>query len=185
MRKIVAQLFVSLDGVVEAPEQWHFPYYDEQMGTAVAEQFHGSDTLLLGRATYEVFAASWPERGSEVPLADRINTMRKIVASSTLKAVDWQNSTLISGNVTTALTELKQRPGGNITVSGSPTLVRSLLDGDVLDELQLLVHPVVLGRGRRLFEENSPQRPLRLADSEAFKTGVVHLTYHPLPPAGR
>ncbi|MFD1938746.1 MULTISPECIES: dihydrofolate reductase family protein [Nonomuraea] len=182
MRKIVAQLFVSVDGVMQAPEDWHFPYYDERMAEVVAEQFHQSDILLLGRTTYQVFADSWPGRGSEVPLADRINTMPKLVASTTLNTVAWQNSTLISGTVADELTKLKQQPGRNITISGSPTLVRSLLHDDVLDELQLLVHPVVLGHGRRLFEEDGLNKSLRLADSEVFKTGVVHLTYQPAVP---
>lgn len=181
MRSIVAQLFVSADGVMEAPENWHFPYYDDRMAEVVAEQFHQSDILLLGRRTYEVFAASWPQRGSEPPLADRINTMPKLVASTTLSAVAWQNSTLINGTAADELAKLKQQPGRNITISGSATLVRSLLHDDVLDELQLLIHPVVLGHGRRLFEDDL-NKPLRLAGSEAFKTGVVHLTYHPAVP---
>ncbi|MFE3448136.1 dihydrofolate reductase family protein [Nonomuraea sp. NPDC059194] len=182
MRKIVAQLFVSVDGVMQAPEDWHFPYYDERMAEVVAEQFHQSDILLLGRTTYQVFAGSWPEHGSEVPLADRINTMPKLVASTTLNTVAWQNSTLISGTVADELTKLKQQPGRNITIAGSPTLVRSLLHDDVLDELQLLVHPVVLGHGRRLFEEDDLNKSLRLAGSEVFRTGVVHLTYQPAVP---
>ncbi|WP_433368761.1 dihydrofolate reductase family protein [Streptosporangium sp. CA-115845] len=179
MRKIIAQLFVSVDGVMEAPEDWHFPYYDEQMGDVVAEQFHQADTLLLGRATYEVFAASWPQRGSEVPLAERINAMPKLVASTTLDTVRWHNSTLIGGDVATELTKLKKEPGNNITISGSPTLVQSLLRENVLDELQLLVHPIVLGHGRRLFADGR-RTPLRLIDSARFNTGVLHLTYQPV-----
>lgn len=179
MRKVVAQLFVSVDGVVEAPEDWHFPYYDDRMAAVVAEQFDQSDILLLGRTTYEVFAASWPERRSETPLADRINTMPKLVASTTLTTVAWQNSSLISGTVADELAELKQQPGRNITISGSPTLARSLLNDDVLDELRLLVHPVLLGHGRRLFGEGGFAKPLHLAGSETFRTGVVHLTYRP------
>ncbi|MER5624134.1 dihydrofolate reductase family protein [Streptosporangium amethystogenes] len=178
MRKIVAQLFVSVDGVMEAPEDWHFPYYNEQMGEVVAAQFHESDILLLGRTTYEVFAASWPQRGSEVPLAERINTMPKLVASTTLDTVRWHNTTLLGGDVAAELTKLKEEPGNNITISGSPTLVRSLLREGILDELQLLVHPIVLGRGRRLFDDDR-QTPLRLIDSATFSTGVVHLTYQP------
>ncbi|MDF5754495.1 dihydrofolate reductase family protein [Spongiactinospora sp. TRM90649] len=179
MRKIIAQLFVSVDGVMEAPEDWHFPYYDDQMGEVVAEQFHQADTLLLGRATYEVFAASWPQRGDEVPLAKRINAMPKLVASTTLDTVHWHNSTLIVGDVATELTKLKEGPGDNITISGSPTLVRSLLRENVLDELQLLVHPIVLGHGGRLFADDGRRTPLRLVDSVTFGTGVLHLTYRP------
>ncbi|MEU5939441.1 dihydrofolate reductase family protein [Micromonospora sp. NPDC047548] len=179
MRKIVAQLFVSVDGVMEAPEEWHFPYYNEQMGEAFAKLLAQADTMLLGRATYEIFADSWPHRGSDVPFADQLNTMPKLVASTTLAEVRWQNSTLIRGNVADELTKRKQQAGKNMAISGSPTLVRSLLRDGVLDELQLLVHPVVLGSGRRLFEDEKAATPLQLADSITFSTGVVSLTYQP------
>ncbi|GAA3472792.1 dihydrofolate reductase family protein [Nonomuraea roseola] len=179
MSKIVAQLFVSVDGVVEAPEQWHFPYYDEQMATAVSGQLDKADILLLGRRTYEVFAASWPARGSEVPFADRINSMPKLVASTTLTSLDWHNSTLIRGEVPVELASLKAEPGQHITVSGSLTLVRSLMRHDLLDELELLVHPIVLGAGDRLFEDDGERKPLQLVRSTTFPTGVLHLTYRP------
>jgi dihydrofolate reductase len=184
MRKIVAQLFLSLDGVVEAPEQWQFPYHDEQMAEVVAAQFHDSDALLLGRITYEIFAASWPKRGSQVPLADRINAMPKLVASTTLSTLDWHNSTLIHGDVAEELTRLKKEPGNNISISGSPTLVRALLHANVLDELQLFIHPLILNHGQRLFAEDGERKPLRLVDSATFSTGVLHLTYQPSSPHG-
>lgn len=179
MRKIIAGLFVSVDGVVESPEEWHFPYWSDEMQEAVGSQFDEADILLLGRATYEVFAATWPHRGGESLFADQLNGMRKLVASTTLKDVEWQNSALIEGDVAEALTRLKAEPGKNITISGSPTLVRSLLRENVLDELRLLVHPIVLGSGRRLFEDKDDHRPLRLVDSVTFGTGVLNLTYAP------
>ncbi|MEV0589901.1 dihydrofolate reductase family protein [Nonomuraea cavernae] len=177
MSKIVSQLFVSVDGVVEAPERWHFPYHDDQMAAAVAEQLDGADTLLLGRRTYEVFASSWPGRGGEVPFADRINSMRKLVASTTLTSPEWHNSTVIRGEVSAELAALKRDRDGHITVSGSLTLVRSLLRDDVLDELQLLVHPIVVGGGERLFPHDGDRMPLRLVHSATFSSGVLQLTY--------
>jgi dihydrofolate reductase len=180
MSKLVSQLFVSLDGVVESPERWHLDYYNEEMQAAVESQIEEADILLLGRTTYEVFAASWPNRGSDVPLADRINSMPKLVASTNLDTLHWQNSTLIRGNVTEELTRLKQQPGKHITISGSPTLVRSLLRDHLVDELQLLVHPVALGSGSRLFQDEHDHQPFELIDATAFKTGVLYLRYRPL-----
>jgi dihydrofolate reductase len=179
MRKIVAGFFISLDGVVEAPEKWHFPYFNDEMGDAVAAQFAAADTLLLGRRTYEEFAAFWPNQGSDVPLANQINGSQKVVVSTTLKSADWQNSTLVASNVAEELTRLKQLPGKDISITGNATLVRSLLRDGILDELRLLVHPVVVGHGERLFPNGDVQAPLELVDSKTFGTGVVYLTYRP------
>jgi len=179
MRKIVAELFISLDGVVESPEQWHFPYFNDEMGEAVGSQMAGSDTMLLGRRTYQAFAGYWPDQGSDVELADRMNNTPKLVVSTTLETLEWQNSSLIKGNVVEELTRLKQQPGKNISVTGSGTLVRSLLRDNLLDELRLLVHPIVVGKGKRLFEDGTDQVPLRLVDSKTFSTGVLALTYEP------
>jgi dihydrofolate reductase len=180
MRKIVAGLFISLDGVVEAPDQWHFPYFTEQMGQAVDEQITAADTMLLGRRTFQEFAGYWPQQGSEVDLADFMNDTPKLVASTTLDSVDaWQNSSLIKGNVAEELARLKQQPGKNISITGSGTLVRSLLRDGVLDELRLLVHPIVVGRGKRLFEDEKKPTPLTLLGSKVFDSGVLYLTYAP------
>jgi dihydrofolate reductase len=179
MRKIVAGLFISLDGVVEAPDQWHFPYWSDEMGEAVGSQMAAADTMLLGRLTYQEFAAYWPHQGSEVEGADYMNNTPKLVVSTTLDRAEWQNTTLIKGNVAEELTRLKQQPGKDISVVGSPTLVRSLLRDNVLDELRLLVHPIVVGRGKRLFEQGSEQQALKLVESKTFNTGVLYLTYEP------
>ncbi len=179
MRKIVAGLFISLDGVIEAPDQWHFPYWSDEMGEAVGSQMAAADTMLLGRVTYQEFAAYWPHQGSEVELADYMNNTPKLVVSTTLDRVEWQNSTLIKGNVAEELTRLKQQPGENISITGSATLVRSLLRDGVLDELALLVHPIVVGRGKRLLEDGGGQQALQLVDARTFSTGVVYLTYQP------
>jgi dihydrofolate reductase len=180
MRRIVAQFFISVDGVIESPEHWHLAYWNDEMRDAVAGELYGADTLLLGRNTYEVFAALWPSRGSDVLFADRINSMSKLVASTSLKTVDWQNSALISGSVADALAKVKQQPGKHLTVSGSPTLVRSLLRDNLLDELQLLVHPIVLGRGARLFQDGDPESLLGLVGLKTFATGVLHVFYQPM-----
>lgn len=181
MRKIVAGLFISLDGVVEAPDRWHFPYWSDEMGEAVSAQMDAADTMLLGRVTYQEFAGSWSQRGSDVEGADFMNNTPKLVVSNTLDTVAWQNSTLIKGNIKEELTRVKQRPGKDISVVGSPTLVRSLLRDDLLDELRLLVHPIVVGRGKRLFPDGTEQQPLKLTASNTFSTGVLYLTYQPAP----
>ena len=179
MRKIVAGLFISLDGVVEAPETWHFPYFNDEMGQIVADQIAASDTMLLGRRTYEEFAAFWPNQADDVPLAREINGVRKLVASTTLDSVDWQNSELIGGDVADDLRRRKDEPGTDISITGSPTLVRSLLAAGVLDELRLLVHPIVVGHGKRLFGAGTTV-PLRLASSRTLETGVQYLVYVPV-----
>ncbi|MEV0544913.1 dihydrofolate reductase family protein [Nocardia salmonicida] len=176
-RKIVAGLFVSLDGVVEAPETWHFPYMDEQMGAAVGQMHAEADTLLMGRVTYETFASAWPHRTG--PMADAINGIRKLVASTTLRETAWNNTAVIDGDVLTAVKDLKLQPGKNVNLSGSISLTRALLQAGLLDELRLLVHPIVLGTGQRLFPEGTVQTPLALVRSSTYASGVMDLTYQP------
>ena len=177
MRKIIASFFISLDGVVERPDQWHFPYFNDEMGEVVGSGMAASDTRLLGRKTYEEFAAFWPSQTE--PPADHMNGVQKIVVSTTLKSADWQNSTLIRGNLTEELTKLKNQPGKEIGTVGSATLVRSLIREGLLDELRLLLHPIAVGRGQRLFDEGIGQVPLKLVASRTFSTGVLYLTYAP------
>jgi dihydrofolate reductase len=179
MRKIVAGLFISLDGVVEAPETWHFPYFNDEMGEIVGSQMAAADTMLLGRRTYEEFAAYWADKGGDVDFADQMNDTPKLVASTTLDSVDWQNSELIRGDVATELRRIKKEPGKDISITGSPTLVRSLLRDGVLDELRLLVHPIVVGQGKRLFDDGGERVPLKLAETRTLSTGVLYLTYVP------
>jgi dihydrofolate reductase len=164
MRRIISQLFVLLDGVMKAPEEWHFPYCDNRMAEVVAEQIDGADILLLGRATCQIFAGSWPQRGDEVPLATPINAMPKLVVSATLTSVAWQNTTVIAGEPPEELAKIKEQPGRNVTVSGGPALVRSLLRNCLLNKLQLLVHRLVRGHGRRWLEDGLAQ-PLELIGS--------------------
>ncbi|MEV4285548.1 dihydrofolate reductase family protein [Nonomuraea bangladeshensis] len=176
-RKITAGLFVALDGVVEAPETWHFPYLNEEMSAAVGQMYAEADTLLLGRVTYEAFAAVWPHQTGE--LAEAINGIRKLVASTTLTTVAWSNTALIEGDVVAAVKELKGQPGGTVTLAGSISLVRALLRAGLLDELRLLIHPLVAGTGERLFPEGIAPVPLKLTRSATFTTGVLDLTYQP------
>jgi dihydrofolate reductase len=181
MRKVTAGLFVSLDGVVESPEKWQLPYFNDEMGEAIGAAMAAADAMLLGRATYQEFASSWPGVSSEdQPFADYMNNTPKYVVSTTLEEpLEWNNSTLIKRNVAEEITRLKQQPGKNIGITGSVTLVQYLLQEDLLDELGLIVHPVVVGSGKRLFEGGGEPKGLRLVDSKTFSTGVVFLTYQP------
>ena len=181
MRKVVAAEFVSLDGVVESPDKWHFPYFNDQMGDAIGAAMAASDAMLMGRVLYEEWAAFWPNQDpDENPVAAQMNGVRKYVVSTTLEEpLEWQNSTLIGDNVAEEISRLKEQPGKDISISGSPTLVRSLLQEDLLDELRLMLHPIVVGSGKRLFEDGSDQKALQLVDSETFSTGVLYLTYQP------
>jgi dihydrofolate reductase len=177
MRKIVAGLFTAANGVVEKPETWQFPYFDEELGAALGASMAAADTMLLGRRTYEEFVNYWPHQSSDVPMADYMNTTPKVVVSTTLASVDWQNATLINRDVFAELRKLKEAPGKNINITGSPTLVASLIRENLLDELNLLVHPVIVGSGRHLFDGKDDQVGLRLLESKTFRSGVQALTY--------
>jgi dihydrofolate reductase len=179
MRKIAAGLFITLDGVMGSPDQWQFPYFNEELGQAVTAQMDMADTMLLGRQTYQEFAAFWPTADANDPFTARMNNTPKYVVSTTLDTVEWQNSTLIKGNVAEELTRLKQQPGKNIGITGSATLVRSLLRDNLLDELVLLIHPLVVGSGKRLFAERGDPVALKLVETKTTATGVVILTYQP------
>lgn len=182
MRHINARLFITLDSVIEAPETWVKP--DDEMFAALETDYEQSDTLLLGRRTYDTFAASWPERGSEVPNADWMNKTLKYVASSTLVSPGWNNTTLIEGDVADAVKRLKQEDGKDILVNGSGALIRTLLRYDLLDELRLLVHPIVLGTGIKLFGDEDSPVELDLADCRVYANGVIGLNYRPATAAG-
>jgi len=176
VRKIVAGLFISLDGVIEDANDWIGPWFGPEAGQAVGSMMAAQDAMLLGRVTYDGFAAHWPQQAGE--MADTMNGTAKYVVSDTLESAGWRNSTLIRrGRAAAEIAELKRRPGKNIGMTGSATLVAWLLREGLLDELHLLVFPVVLGSGKRLFATQGDQLPLRLTDSATFETGVVHLTY--------
>jgi dihydrofolate reductase len=180
MRKITAGLFIALDGVVEAPDQWHFPYFNDEMGAAVGGQLGVADTILLGRETYDSFAGAWPDRevggGADAEFAKTLGDTRKIVVSRQALQFTWRNSEQLEGGLVDAVTALKNESGGEIGMSGSVSVVRQLLAAGLLDELHLLVHPIVVGKGMRLFDEGE-SIPLKLLSSQTFETGVLYLVY--------
>jgi dihydrofolate reductase len=186
MGRIVVTEFVSLDGVVEAPGGgedfrhggWSFEISRGEEGDKFKlDETLDADALLLGRVTYEGFAGAWPSRDDE--FADKFNTMPKYVVSSTLEDPEWNNSTVLKGDVAEEVAKLKQEQGGDIVVHGSPRLVQTLLEHDLVDEMRLMVFPVVLGSGKRLFGETSDKKSLRLADSKMVGDGVAILIYEP------
>jgi dihydrofolate reductase len=181
MRRIVAGLFISLDGVVESPEEWGFQYANDEIWKGIAAGVAQADAVLLGRRTYQRFAKLWPSRGKNVPMADFLNNSPKYVVSATLDTLtlEWANSSRIRGDLADELTKLKRQPGKNIQVPGSPRLVRSLLRDGLLDELSLNVCPIVVGSGMRLFDEMTHQVRLKLVESTSFSTGVLGVTYRP------
>jgi dihydrofolate reductase len=189
MRKIIANLFISLDGVVEEPGDWHFPYFNDEMGEAVGAVLGTADTMLLGRKTYDDHAGAWPEReaegGEDAEFAKVLGDARKIVVSHQRLELSWRNSEQLQGDLVEAVTALKNEPGeGNIAMSGSISVVRQLLAAGLLDELRLLVHPIAVRKGMRLFDEGETPIPLKLLSSETFSTGVLSLVYGPAESTG-
>jgi dihydrofolate reductase len=181
MKKVASGLFISLDGVTESPDQWQFDNFDAEMVAALGTFLAETDTIMMGRVTYQEWAGYWPTSSDE-PFASFINNAPKYVVSTTLDRVEWgkwTNVTLLKGSLAEEIAKLKQQPGKNIGVTGSSTLVRSLLQSDLLDELTLMVHPVVVNRGKRLFKEGGELKRLKLADAKTTSTGVAILTYVP------
>jgi dihydrofolate reductase len=182
MRKITAELFISLDGVVDHLEEWHFPYFNDEMGAAVDAVLGRADTVLLGRKTYDSFAGAWPEReaagGEDAAFAKGLGDARKIVVSKQELEFTWRNSEQLQGDLVEGVTALKnERGNGDIVMSGSVSVVRQLLAAGLLDELHLLVHPIAVRKGTRLFDDGEVSIPLKLLSSETFQTGVLNLLY--------
>lgn len=169
-----ASLFISLDGVTEDPDTWHFPYFDDQMGEIVGRLMGEAEATVIGRKTYEDFAAYWPDADPDDPITQQMNGSRKYVVSTTLTDPTWQNTVVITGDVAAELTRLKADT--NLGTTGSPTLVRWLVEQGLVDELHLLVHPIVVGQGETLFA-GSKTVPLKLLTSTALDSGVLHLAY--------
>ena len=192
MRKLIASTFVSLDGVMQAPggpEEdrsggfafggWTFPHWEDSMGASM-DGFDGKDReLVLGRRTYEIFEAHWPYQPADDPIARTFNATRKYVASRTLKKVEWNNATLLPGDAAAAIAALKAQPGADLQIIGSGHLIQSLRAASLIDEYNVWTFPVVLGRGKRLFEEGATPGGLRLLSSRASRSGVVMCTYVP------
>jgi dihydrofolate reductase len=192
MRKLTVSEFVSLDGVMQAPGGadedteggfghggWQMAYFDDVAGERIAASMAQTGAFLFGRKTYEIFASYWPTQPDDNPFAKILNGLPKHVASTTLgEPLAWQNSTLLQGDVAKAVAELKEGGGGNIVVLGSGGLVQTLYENDLVDEYALMIHPIVLGSGKKLFRE-VPRKALKLADSVTTSTGVVMATYVP------
>ena len=187
MARIVVTEFVSLDGVMEDPggaEDYKYGGWTFQFDRGEGDKFKmdeafRTDALLLGRVTYEGFAAAWPAREGE--FADKFNNMPKYVVSSTLEKAEWNNSTLLRGDVVEEVSKLRQAPGGDIVVHGSRTLAQALIEHDLVDEVRLMVFPVVLGTGKRLFGDTSDKKRLRLTDSKIVGDGIAILIYERAP----
>lgn len=191
MRKLVVGTFISLDGVMQAPGKpdedrdggfehggWVVPFLGEEFMAQVGDEAEGLAALLLGRKTYDVFAASWPLRGDEDPIARKLNSVPKYVASRTLDKAEWNNSTVLTGDVATAVAELKRQPGdGEIQVHGSSELIQTLLRHDLVDEYRVKVFPVLVGPGKRLFGDGTLPRDLTLVETTTIANGVTMSTY--------
>jgi len=178
MRKIIVSEFITLDGVIESPETWQFPYLSEDLAEEIQAGVHLAEASIYGRATYEIFAASWPQRtNNEFGVADKLNGEPKYIVSTSLERVGWNNSTLIKGDVENEIRKLKQQIGGAIRIVGSAMLVRSLIRASLIDEFHLMVHPVVVGHGKHLFDESSHMSDLTLVETKTFSSGVVFLRY--------
>jgi dihydrofolate reductase len=200
MRKVVVNNNLTLDGVMQAPGRpdedtrggfehggWAQPYFDSVMASVAAEGIAKGGDLLLGRRTYEDFAAFWPKQTEDNPFTAVLNNFQKYVASTTLEEpLSWSNSTLLKGDAAEAVARLKEQPGKDLVVLGSGELVRSLMRRNLIDEFVLLIHPLVLGSGRRLFTDGGSFAALRLVDAKTTTTGVVIATYQPgEPTAGK
>lgn len=176
MGNVVVTMFMSLDGVIGEPQNWSFPYWSDQTGEFKNEELKATDAHLLGRITYEGFAAAWPSREDEAGFADRMNSLPKYVVSTTLQHADWNNSTIINGDLEEEVNALKEQYAGDILVAGSVTLVNTLIEHNLVDEYRLLVYPIVLGEGKRLFNTSTK---LKLTETKQMGSGVVLLRYQP------
>ncbi len=179
MGRIVSNFFISLDGVVERPDQWHFPYFDDEMGAIIGQGMSRCSGFLMGRRLYDEWSEFWPQQGPEVPFSAHINAIPKyVITSRPVEGALWNGTTVLGADPVAELRDLKDGTDGDIALSGCATTVRWLLANDLLDELDVLLHPIAVGRGQRLFE-GTPTTPLALLASRALASGVLHLRYAP------
>jgi dihydrofolate reductase len=176
--KIVVTQFMTLDGVVESPQDWSFPYWSDEIAKFKWDELLATAAHLLGRVTYEGFATAWPDRTDAQGFADRMNSLPKYVVSTSLKKAEWNNSHIIKTNVADEIAKLKKQSGDDILVAGSMTLIRMLMEHDLVDEYRLLMYPIVLGKGKRLFTDGMVTS-LKLTESKPMGSGVVLLRYEP------
>lgn len=177
-RRVVASTYVTLDGYIDEPGRWSFPFWSQEAADFKARELFASDALLLGRITYEGFAAAWPTMEGTGTFGEKMNGMPKYVASRTLERTTW-NASLIKGDVAQAVRGLKEPDGGDLLIGGSGQLIDYLSGHDLIDEYRLMIHPIVLGTGEKRLFRHAPRRTLELVDSVSFPTGVVVLTYRP------
>ena len=184
MRRLIVSENITLDGVVGSPDKWFAPYQSDDIAEFMKGQMATSDALLLGRATYQEFAAYWPfQTNDDSGVADYINKVAKFVVSSTLDKADWHNTTILSGNTAEEITNLKRQNGKNIVVTGSAELAQSLMQHNLIDEYRLFLTPVVVGRGKRLFPDSIDAQTLEHVETKIFNSGVVMIRYQPTPRA--
>jgi dihydrofolate reductase len=179
MRNVIVSTYATLDGRVDELQDWVVPWNDDGVANYHTDLLANSDGLLLGRKTYEVFAAIWPPRSGELPYVDKINSMAKHVASTTLNDLKWENSHLIEGDVAEGVAKLKQQPGQDLVMYGCHDLMHNLLEHDLIDEYRILLHPVLLGTGRTLLKDGAGPANLDLVDTTVIASGVAVLTYQP------
>jgi dihydrofolate reductase len=177
--RVVATEYVSLDGVFEEPGQWSGPFFNDEAAEFKLAELQASDALLLGRKTYEGFAAAWPSMTDEAGFAEKMNTMPKYVVSTTLDRVEWPGSRLIKGDLAAEVRRLKQEPGKDLLLSGSAQLFNALMQANLIDQYRFMLHPVVLGKGKRLFGEGVQEKSLQLTQTKPFRSGIVILEYEP------
>ena len=179
MRKVIVSTYVTLDGKVDGIRDWALPFNNEEAVKYHTDLLANSDGLILGRKTYEIFAGKWPSLSGQFPYIDKMNSMAKYVASTTLTNIQWENSHLIEGDVAAGVAELKQQPGQDLVLYGCHDLMHSLLEHDLIDQYQLLVHPVLLGTGRGFLKDSAERVNLDLIDTSVLPSGVAVLTYLP------
>jgi dihydrofolate reductase len=179
VRKIVASEYVTVDGVMDEPGQWSFPFWSEQSSNFKHDELFASDALLLGRVTYDGFAKAWPTMEGTGDFGERMNGMPKYVVSTTLQTAEWNNSQIVRDNVVEEIARLKQQPGMDILLNGSGQLLRTLMEHNLVDEYRLMLHPIILGSGKRLFADGIDRRVLRLVRTQPFDSGIVVLYYEP------
>ncbi|HEX9098248.1 MAG TPA: dihydrofolate reductase family protein [Candidatus Dormibacteraeota bacterium] len=177
--RLVATEYVSLDGVFEEPGHWSFPFFNDEAGQFKWKELQASDALLLGRKTYEGFAAAWPTMSGTGEFGEKMNSMPKYVVSSTLGKVEWAGSKVISGNLFEEIKKLKKEPGQDLLLSGSGQLFNALAQENLIDLYRFMLHPIILGKGKRLFAEGVDRRALALSETKTFQTGIVILDYVP------
>jgi dihydrofolate reductase len=177
--RLVATEYISWDGVFEEPGHWSGPWFDEEAGQFKWAELQNSDALLLGRKTYEGFAAAWPKMQGTGEFGEKMNTMPKYVVSSTLTNPEWTGAKVIKGDVEGEVRKLKEQPGKDLVLAGSGQLFRALMQENLIDLYRFMLHPVVLGNGKKLFAEGVERRELKLTDTRTFKRGIVVLEYEP------